>query len=536
MVQSTPYLSSVTVMIGLSAELFLAAIKIGENEVSINLSRSELSTAIRNVASQVRMEGDEDIAHKLQELADRAASGDRTIRVAFCGLFSAGKTSLLNALCSRTDLATGAVPTTALVTEVALPGTSIVCLDTPGVDSTDEAHQAATEAALHLADAVALVMDYQQVESDTNLELAESFVHRGKPLYLIINQVDKHMDFELSFSEYKERIERTFSDWGIEPKGIFYTSTRSANDEGLLTLRQCLTSLDEQIDVKDSLIDAAVRLVQEHIEFQFDHQIRATDDRVLNVFGEVPYDAQEAIHWRDERIERLQQRQSEMQKQLHALLVEKQSLETAIARAIDLAQVSPYETTELGRHYVESLRPHFKIGWIQSASKTENERANRLRKFAADLGQRTEKFLVWPIQTMMREALQTSSWAHLEWLSDVERLTIEVTEEGCRSAVKMGALISEQYPYQYVKDVVQATKGAFRGKVMSLLDEWFERVRQEHERDCQNDSEVLRLNDEIDAADEWLQVRVQMEESGRTLVRSIEVKRVGKEMPGGQQA
>lgn len=140
------------------------------------------------------------------------------LTLAFCGHFSAGKSSMINRLCGREVLPSGPVPTSANIVSIrsgeprvllypvngqpehpqlplettpdrlqeycrsgsaysaievweAVPllGAHGVLMDTPGVDSTDEGHQAATRSALHLADVVFYVMDYNHVQSENNL-------------------------------------------------------------------------------------------------------------------------------------------------------------------------------------------------------------------------------------------------------------------------------------------------------------------------------------------------------------------------------
>ena len=46
-------------------------------------------------------------------------------------------------------------------------------MDTPGVDSTDDAHRLSTESALHIADMVFYVMDYNHVQSEFNFNFTQ---------------------------------------------------------------------------------------------------------------------------------------------------------------------------------------------------------------------------------------------------------------------------------------------------------------------------------------------------------------------------
>ena len=87
----------------------------------------------------------------------------------------------------------------------------------------------ATESALHLADVVFYVMDYNHVQSEINFTFAKQLKEWGKPLYLIVNQIDKHRASEISFDAYKRSVEEGFANWQLEPSGIIYLSLRQPN-------------------------------------------------------------------------------------------------------------------------------------------------------------------------------------------------------------------------------------------------------------------------------------------------------------------
>ena len=133
--------------------------------------------------------------------------------IGFAGHFSAGKSSMINALSGENILATSPIPTSANIVKVhksdedfailylhnekpvkfeagydikqvkelskngelvsqieighstsSLPE-GVTVMDTPGVDSTDDAHAMSTESALHIADMVFYTMDYNHVLS-----------------------------------------------------------------------------------------------------------------------------------------------------------------------------------------------------------------------------------------------------------------------------------------------------------------------------------------------------------------------------------
>lgn len=208
----------------------------------------EMAKPLLPLREAMEQTGDHTAVQAITDLISKAEMKHLTI--AFCGHFSAGKSSLINSLCGKRVLPSSPVPTSANVVSIrngkpraliyTTPNVSAdngagtlevspeeleaycknggayssievwddipllkddaVLLDTPGVDSTDRGHSLATHSALHLADVVFYVMDYNHVQSETNLSFAKSLSDWGKPLFLIVNQIDKHRERELSLT------------------------------------------------------------------------------------------------------------------------------------------------------------------------------------------------------------------------------------------------------------------------------------------------------------------------------------------------
>lgn len=482
---------------------------------------------IREVQSRVEQAGDREVAERIGDLADRLASGATAVTVAFCGLFSAGKSSLMNALIGSEQLATGAVPTTAEVAELPLPDAddAVRLLDTPGVDSTDAAHQAATEAALHRADVIALVMDYQHVETESNLELARAFCEQRKRLLLVINQVDKHVDWELPFTDFQDRLLRTLEDWDVAPERIFYTATLPSEHNQLEELRGYLQGLaaTSQPSVVERVFDGLRDLAAQHIDRQMVDRQDELTSRFANVGLPVPYDRAEAEAMRQRLETDRTNRLASLTTAIEALQKEQEGIREQMQRMVDLAQISPYDTTEFGRFYIESLRPDFRPGWFRARQRALEEQTTRLQRFIEALGERTVKYLVWPVQSSLRELAKDVPWVEDEWLTDVDRVNVEVTAEGARKSVKSGALVSEQYPYQYVKDVVSEIKRAFSVRLTELLDDWFARAVEElQQRQAEDTASVNGLTDQIAVIDAWLQLAADREAALSQLLQGEE--------------
>lgn len=225
------------------------------------------------LATIFKQNNDEERYAKSKLFAEKIEKG--TFTIAFAGHFSAGKSSMINALVDEQLLPTSPIPTSANIVTVSkadknfaivhfvndapvkfsgeydigqvkkyskdgskvsqieighqtseLPK-GIIVMDTPGVDSTDDAHRVSTESALHLADIVFYVMDYNHVQSELNFQFTKQLLHYNENIYLIVNQIDKHREEELSFTEYKQSVSTAFNAWNVEPKDIFYTSLKN---------------------------------------------------------------------------------------------------------------------------------------------------------------------------------------------------------------------------------------------------------------------------------------------------------------------
>src|SRR5699024_1925795 len=83
--------------------------------------------------------------------------------------------------------------------------------------------------AVHVIDVLFYVMDYNHVQSEVNLYFLQEMKKRNIPIFIIINQIDKHNSAELSFDEYDKKVKQTFDQWNIRPENIYYTSMLEAD-------------------------------------------------------------------------------------------------------------------------------------------------------------------------------------------------------------------------------------------------------------------------------------------------------------------
>ncbi|MCR8641687.1 dynamin family protein [Paenibacillus sp. N1-5-1-14] len=460
-----------------------------------------MSVKLEKLIKQMELKGDTQQQIKFIGLLEKWRK--QRSYIAFCGHFSAGKSTIINSLCGHVLLPSSPIPTSANIVSIAngpaiasvyqqadsgevlsskevpleeleqycidgkavqrveitypLPmlGEHTALLDTPGIDSTDDAHQMATESALYLADVVFYVMDYNHVLSEMNLAFAKKMAERGKPLYLIVNMIDKHRDAELSFESYKEGVIASFRSWGIEPSGVLYVSMKVRdhrhNEWG--QLRYLLAELIARAgELRAYSVDQAARqLLVEHDDWQA--QVHAPRKAELReALGD---DGAQLIARREELLRGAAAAKEEPQRVLAALRKD-------LVGIIDNANIIPAVTRDTAHEYLQSRKSGFKAGFFARAAQTEAEIQRRLDKLHAEFKAGVTTQLERHIQTMLREAYETSGIEQQTLLSEATALHVDITTSWLADQVKTGAVFTGEYTLNYMKDVASEVKSQYR--------------------------------------------------------------------------
>ncbi|MFC5652081.1 dynamin family protein, partial [Paenibacillus solisilvae] len=472
--------------------------------------------SLGEMASIMVSTGDEQHAEQLIEL--RGKISENQLTVAFCGHFSAGKSTLVNRLCGTNLLPSSPIPTSANVVKIVngeskaiitklvqgqaqqlevpinlvndyckdgetvqsvslsypIPrlGTHTVLLDTPGIDSTDDAHRMATESALHLADVVFYVMDYNHVQSEINFTFAKQLKEWGKPLYLIVNQIDKHRANEISFDHYKRSVEEGFANWHLEPNGIIYLSLRQPNHpysefdklEGLFEL---LAELREPLAVCS--VDASARhLVRMHAKL-LDEINEPERERLLEAAGG------------EAEAEKVKAEIADLEAQLTLSAAEVDSLRTRlrmeVQRLLDNANITPAATRDLAHHFLESRKPGFKAGLIFAGAKTAAEQERRLSAFFDDFAAHVKADIEWHLIDLLRKSADAIGWRGESLEQELVALFQgSVHSELLIQRVKPGASFSGEYTINYCSELAAEVKAVYRKRALSWIDTLAERA------------------------------------------------------------
>lgn len=381
--------------------------------------------------------------------------------IGFAGHFSSGKSSMINALTGETLLPSSPIPTSANIVNVhkadgdyaivnmkqtkpvyfpanydfeavkayckngdvtqieighkdsVLPD-GVTVMDTPGVDSTDDAHRMSTESALHVADMVFYVMDYNHVQSELNFNFTKE-LQKYTDLYLIVNQIDKHQAAELPFSEFKASVKDSFAAWGVEPKGIFYTSLKDfdfpGNDFAEVKKLVSESMHGWEGHVGEAAGSALEQLKDEHLVFLEDEKIER-----LQAFSSVLTEEEWAM--RDDlkaESASVEQRQSVLEFEDWRKAFEKNRKEL-----VENANLMPYELRNALTNYLESVQPSFKVGLLFSAKKTQEERENRKREVENRLSTVAASQITGHLKKLMKTSLKQAGL-----LTDSESLAID---------------------------------------------------------------------------------------------------------------
>ncbi|MHA7963441.1 dynamin family protein [Paenibacillus sp. CAU 1782] len=475
------------------------------------MNTQNIADALRRMAESWSQAGDDGRSEQAQELLSKLTDGRLT--VALCGHFSAGKSSLVNALCGAKLLPSSPIPTSANIVSIRggdrpyaavetvrngevvqaeipieeldrycvdgerfqsvsiiypspLLGQDIVLLDTPGIDSTDNAHRLATESALHLADVVFYVMDYNHVQSEINFAFAKSLKDWGKPLYFIVNQIDKHRDRELSFSDYARSVEEAFHAWHLEPAGILYLSLRQP-DHPQHQWNSLITLIRELADSREELCAYSVyssmrHLLQSHLK-QRDEQMEPVRLALLDEAG-----GEEGLREVEAAIQRLfglsVSLQNGKEEFRAGLLRELQSI-------LDNANITPASLRDLAQAFLESRKPGFRAGLLFAGAKTAAEQSRRLEAFSSELLSLTDAAIDWHVRQLLRKAgegiafdietLEAEMGSKLAWRPD---------EDWLAGKIKPGAVMGNEYTMIYCKEISADLKGRYRGLALEVID------------------------------------------------------------------
>ncbi len=488
--------------------------------------------------------------NRIKELATKLKTGEYGI--AFAGHFSAGKSRMINNILGENLLPSSPIPTSAnlvrvqraereqeyarvffhkekprkylapydydlirgfckdgdRITEIqlcrkdlSLPE-KVVVMDTPGIDSADDAHRQSTEAALHLADIILYVMDYNHVQSELNLSFTRELTQAGKTVYLVVNQIDKHVETELSFDSFKQGVEKAFLGWGVKPAGFFYTSLKCPENP-YNQFRELQQLLQDKIAHRQELLVESIQasLNKVFAEYAQEQEVAAKEDvaEYLKILENIPEETQERLHG-DYR--RLVSEKSDMQQDWEG------ELDQQIKSILDNAYLMPTSTRDLARDYLEACQPDFKVGFFGRGKKTMAELERRKNAFFENASEKAKTQLAWHVKTCLTDFARKHHIDSQELTDFVQQMEILPPEELLTEAMRSGAKLTQDgtYVMNYTANFAEGTKKVairyvleYKRQIENLLAQHHKKRLQEIEEQLSSMAEYINAWQLLDA-------------------------------------
>lgn len=456
-----------------------------------------------------KMNGDEDRFNKITSFGRKLLEAEYVI--GFAGHFSAGKSSMINALTGVDLLPSSPIPTSANIVKVrksekdyaiihltdgravkygghgfsdaiksfskdgaavslveighkssSLPE-GITVMDTPGVDSTDDAHRLSTESALHLADHVFYTMDYNHVQSELNFSFTKELKRYNPNVYLIINQIDKHRESEISFEQFKQSVKNSFNMWGVEPRGIFYTSLFEHDH------------VHNDFDKVKEIVDGSMENWQERFihnasntieKLRDEHQVFLQEEigAAKSTYREVVADDE----WTKKELFINDLQEAEKTLELFTEGTFSLNFERQRNELLNNAAITPYETRELLKQYLESLSSRFKVGFLFGAKKTAEEREKREQAFFTNIQQLIHTQIEVHLKTLMKKLLKEASILTDERSLAIDAMNLDIPFSTIVKQFNTSDVMTGDTILNYANQMKANITLAFR----QLTDEW----------------------------------------------------------------
>lgn len=485
-------------------------------------------------------EEDATSANRIKELLKKSYSSEFSI--SFCGHYSAGKSSMINALMNKPILPASPIPTSAnlvrirsgnntakitlhngdvfcyqevenlkeiqsycknsqdvkeieiCLSDIHLPD-DILLMDTPGIDSTDEAHLLATESSIHLSDLIFYVVDYNHVQSEVNMEFMKQLVTRGKDVALIVNQMDKHQETQLKLADFKESVQRAFQSYDIPLTALFFTSVKDKNWQynDLEKLQQYIKA---QMDNKNAILPKTTE--QSCLKIQKDHQLFRENRKKEQL---ALYENQLSILTEKEQFaleEKLNRQTIELTKQQNAISETYKQWENTILSTIQNAYIMPYQNRELARAYLKTEQKTFKMGLFTTKQKIQKEKEKRLSHFSEQLENTVKIQLLSPLIQFFEQTANSFENANIELVEKARMWESPIGIASLKQLVNNKADLSENYLLVYCEEVEKFIKRKIRKEAIQLLETLWSNFQKA------NASKIKELQGEITQLEELI--------------------------------
>lgn len=501
---------------------------------------------VRRLLQELQQSGNNQSARKLQDLIDKQSK--EQLHVGFCGLFSAGKSTMINALLEYPLLPSSPIPTSANVVQISFGPTravihmqdrsrleldinqldqwktylqdgqevthvdiyhehallkdGLIFVDTPGIDSNDVQHQQATENALHVADVVFFICDYHHVQSEENMQFIKTLQEKGKTLCLVINQIDKHRQQEVSLLDFMEQVEHTLTRWDIHPWRWFMTSLTKSDDA--YNQLDKLTRLISNLPVwKSSILEQHfIAMIKSLLTEQEHFKLAQRQEERMNIQQHIVKLKQ--VHDYESDPQLLQQ--FEEHEQWPTLWTEQ--IKKECQHILENAIITPYMTTRMAEAVIESYQHDFKVGLFFAKQKTIQEQEHRVQALLTDMNERMKAQMEWHLKEMLRQKMNVFELVDEQLERSISALSITLTKDILLEFMQQN--VSNQFVYTYTNQVIKRIQMLYRHEVEAISLTGRQLLKDRFDREYETDQERISGYKKIREFEAQLEQEVQL--------------------------
>jgi len=511
--------------------------KLDATIMNANYTTQMVQERLRELNHIFKEDANEECLKKGEDLLAKASRNEYAI--GFCGHFSAGKSTLINELLGETILPSHPIPTSAnivkihhgppfvkvllkekglltlenpndltqiqsycrdgdSVTEIEISNPNanlpegVAFIDTPGIDSTDDAHRVATESSLHLVDSIVYMMDYHHVQSEVNFSFLKQITTSNKDCIIVVNQIDKHLETEIPFFVFREQVHQSLVDHNISFNELLFVSGKvhNARFNELDQLKSCLetyiTSKEKRALL--NIVKEAFMLIEQHKKW-----LKKQYNKELTEYGEIltPHQLEDEAELRKSLKATKEKLIPLDDLQEHFEIEFEEKLKTILQNA----NLMPYHTRNLARDFLESEQLSFKLNGLFSRKKTRAEKEKRKTEFFNEVKENARTYLDIHIKDLLFKHMEAYEIDDEAVQLSIHRFEGNLEPDIITNLLKRGALFSHEYVLNYCQSVIESVHAHYKKAARAQLEEAIKALRK---REGSQQKSQIRKRDELE--------------------------------------
>jgi len=367
----------------------------------------------------------------------------------------------------------------------------VTLADTPGMDSTDPTHGRYTANQLLTTDAIIYVTDYNHVRSQTNLQFLKQLQRENKPFVIVVNQIDKHNDDELSFSIFKHGLLDMLQRYGIKPVKVFTTSARAKNHP--------YNELESFINETRSWLFHSEALIDESQKRMLESAVESLRDRLFQDRSELDDDIAKEMERagysedNQKRYNHLQKERAEVEGKLQKELDNVKQFFTVFYKQTNLF---PHDVTERMKEWLRVMDPSFKVGFFGSKKKKKELQDEHFTAYYELIKDRFEaEIRLYLLQRIKKERLPEN--VEKIAIDRFERMELPSDSSWYESFISFGEK-NDQYVYQLAKQLNQSILTTVKRDTEAVYEALLDQLDERKERAIETIEKELASYEELE--------------------------------------